>query len=215
MTKRRWLGIGAILALLAAVVVLADQFSLWWGSRSPDQEAERVVAMAKVSAGQTVAEIGAGRGEMARVIAPRLLPGGRLILTELNDARLGDLRSMASAGGWSHVDVRRGDPAGTSLAASCCDLIYMRHVFHHFGDPPAMARALYEALVPGGRVVVIDFAPHWILGLIAPVTAEEGHSRAHGATAGDVVSQLAAVGFIPEHQDPDWTPGGFMVMMRK
>jgi ubiquinone/menaquinone biosynthesis C-methylase UbiE len=203
-----------MLAILAALV-LADQLALWWGSGSPDQEAERVAAMAKVSSGQTVAEIGAGRGEMARAIAPKLLPEGRLILTELNEARLDDLRAMASAGGWQHVDVRRGDPAGTSLAASCCDLVYMRHVFHHFEDPSAMARALHEALMSGGRVVVIDFAPHWMLGLIAPLTSNGGHARAHGSTAEDVVSHLTAAGFTVEQQALDWTPGTFMVMGRK
>jgi ubiquinone/menaquinone biosynthesis C-methylase UbiE len=111
--------------------------------------------------------------------------------------------------------VRRGDPAGTSLAASCCDLVYMRHVFHHFADPPAMARALHEAVLAGGRVVVIDFAPHWILGLIAPVTSDGGRLRGHGTTAEDVVAHLAAAGFTLERQDPDWTSGTFMVMMRK
>lgn len=214
MSKHRWrIGIGAI--LLLAGVVLADQAALWWGSASPDGEAERVAALAGVSPGQTVAELGAGRGEMARVMAHKVLPGGRLIVTELDEARLADLRAMVSAEGWGHVAVQLGDPTGTALPADCCDLLYLRHVFHHFGDPAAMARALHDSVAPGGRVVVIDFEPHWLLSLIAPVASESGHSRAHGVTAGDLIAHLRAAGFTLERQEPEWTRGSFMVMMRR
>lgn len=215
MTKRRWwVAPGAVLVLVAGVI-FTDQARLWWGSSSPEDEAERVAALAGVTVGQTVAEIGAGSGVMARVMAPKVLPGGRLIVTELNDARLVDLRSMAAAGNWQHVEVQRGESAGTALPPSCCSLIYLRHVFHHFGDPPAMARALHEAVAPGGRLVVIDFPPHWILGLMAPVTSGAGHAGAHGVTAEDVISHLRAAGFVLELQDAAWTAGSFMVMMRK
>lgn len=84
MTRHRWL-LGLVAVLVVATVVLADQAALWWGSGSPGDEAERVAALAGVSPGQTVAELGAGRGEMARVMAPKVLPGGRLFVTELND----------------------------------------------------------------------------------------------------------------------------------
>jgi ubiquinone/menaquinone biosynthesis C-methylase UbiE len=215
MRKRRWwLGFGAVFAL-AATVALADQARLWWGSAAPNDEAERVAVIAGVSPGQSVAEIGAGRGEMARVMAPKVLPAGRLIVTELSDARLADLRAMVSAGGWQHVDVQRGQSGGTALPSSCCSLIYMRHVFHHFEDPSGMARGLYEAVAPGGRLIVIDFPPHWILGLMAPVTSGAGPAGAHGLTAEDVVSHLRAAGFTLEHQDTAWTAGSFLVMMRK
>ena len=214
MTKLRWLiGIGAILVLTA--VVLADPAALWWGSGSPEDEAERVVALAGVSAGQAIAEVGAGRGEMARVIARKLLPGGRLFVTELDDERLVDLRAMVSSEGWRHVDVLRGDSAGTALPLACCSLVYLRHVFHHFGDRRAMARALYDAVPTGGRVLVIDFAPHWLLGLIAPVTSDNGRASAHGVTAEEVIEHLRAAGFTLERQDLEWTAGSFMVMLRK
>jgi ubiquinone/menaquinone biosynthesis C-methylase UbiE len=214
MGKRRWLfGIGAI--VLLAGVVLVDQAALWWGSTAPDEEAERVAAVAGVSPGQIVAELGAGRGEMARVMAGKVLPGGRLIVTELDEARLSDLRAMVSAEGWSHVTVQPGDPTGTALPAACCHLLYLRHVFHHFNDPSAMARALYDSVAPRGRVVVIDFGPHWFLGLIAPVASGSGDARGHGVTAEDVIAHLRAAGFTLERQDPEWTRGSFMVMMRR
>lgn len=203
------------MATLLAVVVVADQAVLWWSHASPEDEAERVAVLAGVAPGQTVAELGAGRGEMARVIAGKVLPGGRLFVTELDEARLADLRAMVSAEGWRHVEVQRGDPAGTALPAGCCSLVYLRHVFHHFDDPAAMARALYESVAPGGRVVVIDFGPQWFLGLIAPVSRESGESRGHGVTADDVIAHLRAAGFALEHQDPEWTRGSFMVMMRR
>jgi hypothetical protein len=78
-----------------------------------------------------------------------------------------------------------------------------------------MARAIHEALVSGGRVVVIDFAPQWLLGLMAPVTSSAGQAHAHGATVEDVVSHLTDAGFTLEQRDTGWAAGTFMVMMRK
>jgi SAM-dependent methyltransferase len=152
---------------------------------------------------------------MARVIAGKVLPGGRLFVTELDEARLADLRAMVSAEGWSHVEVQRGDAAGTALPPACCRVVYLRHVFHHFSHPAAMARALYESVVPGGRLVVIDFAPQWFLGWIAPLQSASGRSSGHGVTADDVIAHLRAAGFTLERQDEEWTRGSFMVMMRR
>jgi SAM-dependent methyltransferase len=214
MTKRRWLMASGVVVLVA-LAVLARPLAMWWGGRSPADEANRVAALAGVGPGQVVAEIGAGAGEMARVLAQRVLPGGRLIATELSEDRLAGLRAMVSDERWPHVEVRTGEAAGTALPAECCALIYMRHVFHHFDNPAVMSRALYDAAANGGRLVVIDFPPQWLLGLIAPVTREGAGGGGHGITADQLMNHLTNARFIIERHDAGWTTGSFMVMARK
>jgi ubiquinone/menaquinone biosynthesis C-methylase UbiE len=214
MTKRRWLIIATIIVLLV-LAALAGPAVMWWGSRAPEDEAARLVSLVNLEPGQVVAEIGAGGGEMARVMAPRLLPGGRLIVTELSEDALDDLRSMVAAENWSHVDVRRGAVDGTALSPGCCAVIYMRHVYHHFRDPEGMARALRVALADGGRLAVIDFPPQWLLGLISPLVQHEGEQSGHGITAQMLMDYLTDAGLAIERHEPRWTAGSFVVVARK
>lgn len=196
--------------LVAAVALSADVLALWWGSRSPEAEAERVAELAGVAADDTIAEIGAGRGEMLRVLAPKTLPGGRVFVTELSDTRLTDLRALVDAERWRHVSVLQGEPNGTALPDACCNVIYMRHVYHHFADRRQMAAALRRALAPAGRLVVIDFEPIWLLSIVEPV--EGTSTRAHGVTADEVITDLTAVGLTLIRHESRWTTGSFMTM---
>lgn len=208
MTRRRWILLAGAAVLAAGLAVGADQARLWWGSRAPADEAERLAALARVGPGRTVAEIGAGGGEMARVLGATVLPGGRMFITEIDESSLQGLRALVAGEGWTHAEVRAGEATGTALPDRCCDLVYLRHVYHHFEDRPAMARALARAVAPGGRLAVIDFAPQWSLALIAPL------SGGHGVTADEVIAQLTAVGLILEHHEPRWTSSSFLVVMR-
>lgn len=214
LTKRRWLIVVSILVLLG-LAALARPAAMWWGSRAPEDEAARLVPLVNVESGQVVAEIGAGAGEMARVIAPRLLPGGRLMVTELSEAALEDLRSVVSEEKWSHVEVHRGEVDGTALAPGCCAVIYMRHVFHHFRDPAGMTRALRDSLAVGGRLAVIDFPPQWLLGVIAPLVQHEGEQSGHGISADALMDYLTDAGLAIERHEPRWTAGSYLVIARK
>jgi len=51
----------------------------------------------------------------------------------------------------------------TGLPAGCCDAILLRGVYHHLTEPTAALVSLRRALRPGGRLLVIDFAPVWWL----------------------------------------------------
>lgn len=208
MWTRRWLGLGVGLVLAVVLALAVEQAVLWWGTRSPAEEAERLTVLAGIRPGLTVAEIGAGSGEMAGVIGAKVLPGGRFFVTELSDDALTDLRALVAEQRWTHAEVRQGEPNGTALPDACCDLIYMRHVYHHFEDRLAMAKALGRAVAPGGQVGVIDFAPQWSLNLIAPLAG------GHGVTAEKVIGELSAAGFRLQHHEPRWTSSSFLVLFR-
>jgi ArsR family transcriptional regulator len=62
--------------------------------------------------------------------------------------------------GLRNVQVRQGDVNALALPESTADLVAIHQVLHYLDDP---ARALAEAarvLKPGGRLLVVDFAPH-------------------------------------------------------
>ncbi|MGH9174425.1 MAG: class I SAM-dependent methyltransferase [Vicinamibacterales bacterium] len=208
-TRRRWLIVSvALLALVVLGLAATQEAALWWGARDPAAEARELASLLQIKPGDVVAEIGAGGGEIARVIAGRVTPGGRLIVTEVSDSRLAGLHSMVSSEHLAHVEVRQGETHATALPDACCGVIYMRHVYHHFEDTAAMNASLRRTLAPGGRLAIIDFEPGMILGWIAPNNARQGH----GVTIEEVGRELASAGLVVEHEDAEWRPGMFLIV---
>jgi ubiquinone/menaquinone biosynthesis C-methylase UbiE len=69
-------------------------------------------------------------------------------------------RSRIERAGLRHVSVRQGDIYDLALPRDSFDVVLIHQVLHFLDDG---ARAIAEAarvLRPGGRLLVIDFAPH-------------------------------------------------------
>lgn len=71
----------------------------------------------------------------------------------------------------------------THLPPECCDAIFMRRVYHHLTAPSAILTSIHEALRPGGRLVIIDFRPDGLLGMVTRM----------GVDRADVVRAATAV----------------------
>jgi predicted methyltransferase len=99
----------------------------------------------------------------------------------------------------SNVIVLQSAAAETNLPAVCCDAIFMRLVYHHFGDPPAMNASLLRSLKPGGRLAVLEFRPASGV-TAAPGKRAEGNS--HGVMPATVIEELTAAGFADVHEVP-------------
>jgi ubiquinone/menaquinone biosynthesis C-methylase UbiE len=69
-------------------------------------------------------------------------------------------RSNLESAGAANASVRHGDATAAPYADDSADLVIIHQVLHFLDDP---GRALIEAarvLKPGGRLLVVDFAPH-------------------------------------------------------
>ncbi len=197
-----------LLALAAglAVFLLAASGLVLWSQRGPGlrNEADRLASVIELRPGMTCAEIGAGRGRMAVRMAQHLGPSGHLYATEMEDEKLRAIRSAASDAGVANIAVIRAGEHSANLPDNCCDVIYMRRVYHHLSDAAAINRTLYNAIRPGGRLAVIDFlSPRWMLFL---------H---HGIPSDVLVSQVTAAGFILERRIDGWSPIDYCLIFRK
>lgn len=157
----------------------------------------------------TVAEIGAGAGDMTVHMADRLGSTSRIYSSELNPERLDQIRGAVEEAGLAHVMILEAGKAQTNLPAECCDAIFMSKVYHHFTDPEAINRSLYDSLKPGGAVAVIDFEPDfWFFWRRGPEGVPENRGG-HGAPRSLVATELAAAGFEIEEETDDWWPRPF------
>ena len=79
---------------------------------------------------------------------------------DLNQAMLTYARSKLSAKALTRAQVRHGDIYNLALADGSASVVTMHQVLHFLSDP---RRAVIEAarvLAPGGRLLIVDFAPH-------------------------------------------------------
>ena len=176
------------------------------------RDSARLIEVLDLRAGSAVADVGAGSGALVPAIAKQVGPTGQLFATDVNGDRIKELRTLAEKESLKQVTVLQAGELRTNLPDACCDAIFMRLVYHHFGEPAAMNASLKAALKPGGRLAVVDFPPK--SGLSAPA-GKRASGDAHGVTAETVIEELTAAGFTDVKTLP-WTDGtGFLVVARR
>ncbi|WP_170864317.1 class I SAM-dependent methyltransferase [Fodinibius roseus] len=159
------------------------------------QEKEDVswlIDVLKLSEGSVVADIGAGDGSISLALAEHVGSEGRVYSTELGADSVEYLREVVDSAPVSNVTVLEGHPTRTNLPEGCCNALFLRRVYHHFKDPAAMNESMWQALKPGGRLAVIDFAPRG-----GESGDPEGRATGdhHGVTAETVAGELRQAGF--------------------
>lgn len=193
-------------AVVPAVLLVAVGLAIFWFQCGPGLEAEvdRLASLLELRPNMTVAEIGAGKGRMAVRVARRLGPSGRLYTTEIEGGKLEAIRSAAAAAGLTNITTLQAGEHSAGLPDACCEVIYMRRVYHHLGDPTSINKTLYAALRPGGRLAVIDFlSPRWMFWL---------H---HGIPPGVVTGQVTSAGFTLDRRVDGWSPIDYCLIFRK
>jgi tRNA A58 N-methylase Trm61 len=196
-------------ALAAAVVALWCCGAILRGQAPNDPaDANRLVQLLAIHDGSIVAEIGAGSGPLTIAVARIVGSTGTVYSNDVNLDRLKEIREAAAKSELRNVVIVHGAPARTNLPEECCDAIFMRDVYHHFGDPAAMNASLRASLKPGGRLAVVDFAPD------SGVTASPGRrdtGASHGITVDTLIQELKSAGFIDVREGPWSSPGYFVV----
>jgi ubiquinone/menaquinone biosynthesis C-methylase UbiE len=194
----RWHQLGAFAAL--SLALLAPPLAA-----AAESEADRLAALLGAKPGARIGEIGAGDGEMAIALARRVGAGGRVFATELGAEQRDEIAANAREAGVANVTVIAAQLAATGLPDRCCDAVFLRNVWHHLGEPSAIAKDVQRALVPGGTFVVIDFPPTWFLAPWSPEGVGEERTG-HGITIAAALRELRAAGFEDVRTIESWTP---------
>jgi ubiquinone/menaquinone biosynthesis C-methylase UbiE len=105
--------------------------------------------------GVSVADVGAGRGEVTMALAAEVGPSGRVFSTEIDTTALEQIRALAAA--HQNVTVVRASARDTGLPDDCCVAALLRRVYHHLTDPAATNASLLRAVRPGGVLAIVDF----------------------------------------------------------
>ncbi len=104
-----------------------------------------------------VLDLGTGTGRMLELVAPF---ADRAVGVDQSPAMLNVARSHIEHSGLRNVQLRQGDIYALPVERDGYDLVIVHQVLHYLDDPARALREATRALRPGGRLVVVDFAPH-------------------------------------------------------
>jgi predicted methyltransferase len=146
-----------------------------------------IVRVLGLSPGLVVADVGAGTGAFMAPIARAVGPTGLYIGVDIDRDFVDTMRSRAKAANLPNTRILLSRPDSTMLDPGSVDLIVVIDAYHHFSPAAPMNASMFEALKPGGRLVIVDFdrtpqSPKWI----------KSHVRADRAT---FEREIAKAGF--------------------
>ena len=137
-------------------------------------------------------DLGTGTGRTLEFLADRFERG---LGFDLNQAMLAYARSKLARAHLTRAQVRHGDIYALSLPDGVADAVVMHQVLHFLAQPALAIREAARVLAPGGKLLIVDFAPHDLEFL----REEHAHDRL-GFAPGQVAQWMQDAGLNPVQQ---------------
>ena len=106
---------------------------------------------------RSLLDLGTGTGRMLELFGPDIERGLGL---DLSHDMLALARARLDRAGLRHCSVRQGDIYDLALPRDSFDVVIIHQVLHFLDDSLRAITAAARVLRPGGRLLVVDFAPH-------------------------------------------------------
>lgn len=114
-------------------------------------------ALIKVLNYQVVADLGAGEGTLAQLLAQR---AEKVIAVDLSPKMVEFGQSLAIQNGLTNLEYRIGDIENPPIDDASLDLAILSQALHHAEHPQRAIDAAFRILKPGGRLIVLDLLQH-------------------------------------------------------
>lgn len=158
-----------LLGLMA--LVAAARVSFGWQQQSApipfkaqDEDRERlqrpsdVLKALEIARGDWVADVGAGNGYYAQHMADLVGPTGKVFAEDIADYAIDFLKQRVKMFDLRNMEVIKGTDVDPKLPPNSLAAVLVVNTYHHFSQQEAMLKQIFQALKPGGRLVIADYS---------------------------------------------------------
>ena len=114
-------------------------------------------AMLKILNYKVVADLGAGEGTLAQLMAPR---AEKVIAIDNSPKMVEFGQQLAKEHGFNNLEYRLGDIETPPIDDNSVDLAIFSQALHHAEHPEKALASAYRILAPGGRIIILDLLQH-------------------------------------------------------
>ena len=145
----------------AATRYFASHASDWDALRSLHVAESEVEAACRRALGEAslgcLIDIGTGTGRMLELFGPA---ARKALGIDRSPEMLRLARAKLAEAGLDSAELRQGDMYALPLASGSADTVILHQVLHYAQNPASAIAEAARLLAPGGRLLVVDFAPH-------------------------------------------------------
>lgn len=164
-------------------------------ARDQWQHPVQVVQALGIKPGDVVVDLGCGSGYFALKLSMSVGRPGRVLAEDIRTLPLAFLWLRTILKNERNITVLHGDPDDPHLPSQRVNEVLIANTYHEFTDSRAILERVRQALISGGRVVVVDRAPK-------PAGVGANRLAEHEISAGQVEGELRKAQFeIVTRQD--------------
>ncbi len=173
-------------------------------ARDAWQKPTQVVALMKIEAGSTVADLGTGTGYFLRYLSSAVGDKGKVLALDVEPDMIRYVKERAAREKLANVEARVTPLDDPGLGDATVDRILIVDTWHHIPDRGPYVKKLARALKPKGMVFVVDFTKD----------AEHGPPKHHRLPPEQVVEELASAG-LAAHVEKSELPDQYVVVAQR
>ena len=131
-----------------------------WLERSEREREERtdlLIENLPIGPGDSVADIGAGTGYFALPMARLVGDTGTVYAVDIQPEMLAIIEDRAAAQDVSNIELVLGTANDPKLPEDSINMVLFVDAYHEFEWPWEVMSAVYNSLVPGGKVILIEY----------------------------------------------------------
>lgn len=163
-------GIGKFYQDREIAKVMGHQAMAWLerDSRDRQEQPQAVIEHLPIKSQAQIADLGTGTGYFAFRIAS-LVPEGKVYAVDIQPEMLSVVEDLKKQNQVTNVEAVLGTETNLNLSPDSLDLALMVDAYHEFAYPQEIMSSLYQALKPGGKVILVEYRQENPMIMIKPL----------------------------------------------